>query len=363
MEFTRSYKNYTAKWTFVRVPCGLPDQFDCDSTSEEYESKSEDSSEAEFTAIKVDFYKNDVYLYSLFKNDYKTESDDDNEMMMLEYFERADGNVVHLFNLEHSIISVVDANTGKEIHHDDIFDTFITNYALLDNREYMYVCGYIWGPFAVRYIYHIPSFLETSNYEPIVIPCPNDFEDCNINLYGCKSCKEFIDKKDAIFANIFLQKTTKKFNKNRCKDILLRRFLNDDSVLFIGSAKSKLRALLDTEQTNFKTEVWGNRSGTRLKSYEDSLYREIDQRFKFPNVKQDEMSLLYLCSKMFIQYAKNLPFPVYDIRFDLHYENSQKLMINFYQELTWNNKYTQTNGVDVKRYNVDPAKPCKITVS
>lgn len=337
----RSYKNYTAKWKFSK-------------------SNLDDSDEDESDPVLlVDFYKDGNLLYTLKRNDYRTAH---HKFLLLEYFE-IDGQVVHLFNLEHSVISIINADTGEEIHHDDLFDTFIEDYKMFDDREYMYISGWIWTPIPVRAIYHIPTFLKTPNYEPIFIGCSDN--DSSINLYGCATVKEFLEKRDGIVNKYYLNKSTTEFNQNRTKEILLRVLLNpDERVQFKDeSAKEKLQQLLDTEQSDFTVKTVGMLSGDHLSQYDSALYKVIEYDDSSSNSNKPSRldTLTFLCPKMlFYGFTKNLPIERVYLRFEV--SGSVQLTIHYEQELTWDGKEANSYEPGVKRCMVDETKPCRILI-
>lgn len=390
----RTFKNYTAKWEFL---------------SEDQLDKLEDYS------LKVNFYKDDKFLYALEKNNYRTEYDD---FVLLEWFEQADGRTVFLFNLTHSVISVIDADTGKEIHHDNLFDMFISEYQMFDNREYMYVSGWFWSPVPVRVIYHIPSLLTTPGYQPINISCYGQTNHCHpsIDLYGCDTAKEFLDQKDKIFEDMRLRDETNLFNSNRSGETLLKLFLNSDEVIFDGDSKEILSGILSKDQEVFYIRTWGNVSGKHLANYDKLLYQEIlytenDEKAAIPkniplpnpeyqgsrckvclepelggycieggivcvtcyevvkhrsNAIRSETSisdpLCVLVPKIFIPgFITNLPIEEYNLRFEMHSEVSG-LIINYHQELTWNGNESMIHDGGKRRCDVDPTKGCTIRI-
>lgn len=341
MQQERSYKNYTAKWEFP--VCNSDDENEDD----------------ENFVLHVSFYKDGNLLYTLKRNDYRTEH---HKYLLLEYFE-IDGQVVHLFNLKHSVISIINADTGVEVHHDKLYDTFIEDYKMFDDNEYMYISGWIWTPISTREIYHIPTFLKTPNYEPIYIECWNN---SNIDLYGCATVKEFLEKKDKIRDKYYLGISTRKFNENRTKETLLRLFLTpNDCIKFKDdSVKGRLEYLLNTEQNEFHIKTYGMISGDHLARYDNVLYNVIKYDDSNTNQKPSRLdTLTFLCPKLlFHGYTKDLPIEICHLRFEIYGELDTKVTIYYKQELTWDNNPPRTHEPNVKRCMVDETKPCEIFI-
>ena len=388
---SRSYKNYSAKWRFM-----TEEEIDAKNDIEDAKELAKQSQLQSHTelqtnddpivqeySLKVDFYKDDQYLYSLSRNNYRTEDDDVRKFLLLEWFE-INNQVVHIFNINHSIISIINADTGQEIHHDNLYDVFITDYELFDNREYLYLGGWFWTPLPVRVIYHIPTFLITPNYEPTYIECEENHQEKHgisgtIDLYGCETVKEFLNKKDAIFKNIEIKKSTELFNTHRSTtndDTLLNIFcsanVKNEDIVFLDNSKEKLEKLLQTDQTEFYIESWGNISGKRLRQFDYILIKKIiysdiilDNHLEVYSrpMKCDTSNLTFLVPKMlFSNFIKNLPMDVINLKFSIYCgENIPYLTINISQQLTWNGETSQHENI--RRYNVDPAKKCKIIIN
>jgi hypothetical protein len=359
----------------------------------------------------VDIYKDNNLLHTIQKNDYRTEGD---EFILLEWFELSDGKVVYIFNKEHSVISVIDADTGTEINNSFMSDVFISEYQMFDDREYMYISGWIWTPFPCRCIYHIPTLLTTPNYEPIYIPCYDQVGNMRpkISLFGCKTCKEFIEKHTEIFENILISEETALYNQNRSKPTLLRFFLNDSTVIFERDSKTKLEELLDTPQERFYIRSWGNTSREYLGLYDTSLYNELlyieDKpraviNFNVSNLKacavcnkekgsyyyidgfnvcnddytmdikkrdsiilsklSKEDPIAILAPKVFFRGSTTkLPIEEINIRFEITYDTGS-LYVNYYQSLTWDGEELKEYDYFRKRCYIDLNKPPKIVIS
>ncbi len=361
-EQSRSYKNYTAKWTYGK----LDDKEDKEDEKDIEDEKDEKDIEDYETPMKVYFYKDDKLLYTLKRNNYRTSHHD---YLLLEYFE-INGQVVHLFNLEHSVISIINTDNGSVIHNDRLFDVFIEHYEMFDDREYMYVGGWIWNPFPCRAIYHIPTFLATPNYEPTFIECwdHHSHDNGKLDLYGCATVGEFLEKKDDIMNQYYICKSTEKFNNHRTQEILLKVLLDSNDVVFTNDqAKDSLLRLLNNNQKVFYVRTFGMVSGDHLPRYDEALYKIINY-FDGDNADEYKPSssdtLTYLCPKIFFcGYTTRLPLEFADLRFDIHGESEDgiiNLSIYYKQTFTWNGK--APNAGDCKRYDVDVTKPCSISI-
>lgn len=319
--------------------------------------------------LAVDFYKDSEFLYSLKKNDYRTEDDD---FVLLEWFDHPHdpSKTVFIFNLDHSVISVIDADTGKEIHQDKLFDVFISGYRMFDNREYMYISGWFWSPLPVRCIYHIPTFLKTPDYEPVYISCYDQVgTHPEISLYGCDTVTEFLDKKDQIFDDMKIKDETDMFNRNREQEILLRLFLTSPEVTWEENSKQVLSDLLSKDQERLYIRTWGNVSGDPLNRYNRSLYSLILYEEDNPkaidrNKTSRTDTLGFLIPKiLFSGFITKLPLEFIDLRFEIYTNDTKSLTINLRQELTWDGKDPLPHDYGKRRCNVDLAKKAEIRIS
>lgn len=388
------YLDYRAEW---------------DDIPEQVEIEDDDDKE---DAIVVRFYKNDKFLYSLNKNNYRTENDD---FMLLEWFDHpTESKTVFLFNLEHGVISVIDADTGKELHHDAFSSVFISAYQMFDNREYMYISGWCWGPFPVRCIYHIPTFLLTPVYKPTNISCydQNGLRP-EISLYGHQTVKEFLQEADNIFNDMKIRDFTNMFNRNREQDTLLGVFLKSDEIIWDGNARQILTDLLSTDQERFYIRTRGNISGDLLPFYDRRLYhlilyqeddpktidepsstydkskcvvcqerigcysvdgfmvcsydyrRTIKERSDalwFKTSRTDTLSILVL--KVLLDgRITGVPFDTFNLNFEVYSNDTKILLIDIYQELTWNGNEPEPHDFGKRRCNVDPNKKPIIKIS
>lgn len=268
----------------------------------EWRYLTEEEKDDDDSKVWVQFYKDGKTTYRLAKNNYRTEGDD---FMFLEWFIAPDtGKTVHIFNLEHSTISVIDAESGEEIHKSYMFDMFIRNYKIFDDGMYLYLSGWMWSPYPIREIFHIPSLLTQDNLEGIPVPCieiEEEEQNLNppINLFGCSTCAEFVAKKVEIFDDIQGRKAASLFNKNY-KDCFLWAVLHPSptetaNIVFTSSAEGssgdelrrKVESLLHstaqplansaaqplaTELELLKVKTIGNVSGSELSRLGNCLY-------------------------------------------------------------------------------------------
>lgn len=398
---TRSYKNYTAKWTnqepmnITRIP--------------HYSNDFDEDEQYIVEMLKVDFYKDNEFIYTL----YKVEHHDYDIGLALEWFEMNNGKTVHLFNFEPGLIYVIDADTGQELHHSKPNSSYMVEYQMFEHREYLYLFGHCpHGSGPRRFIFHIPTFLTTPDYNPMYIAAHVQYEGIggielagNISLYGCASVKEFLERKDEILAGYAITASTAFFNANRNSEILLQLFVKDPNVKFMNEAaeaaevqtlelcllqlricpdmrklilkyarvsyaleaRKALQNVLDTTQERFHIETWGNCSGLRLFRYDRCFYNEIKYSSKpddpYAGPLQTD-SLTFLAPKMFIppNFISNLPMEQYNLRFEM-YATKHHFTIYYYQPLTWNGKDPlEHDPSGTKRCDVDVDKPCKITI-
>lgn len=348
---TKTFKNYTAKWS--------------------YPIDDDDSNVCQDQNVEVSFYKNDVFQYKLTKNPYRTEND---KFMLLEWF-KVDNKTVFLFNLSHGCISVIDADTGKELTKTENNDMFLSEYELFDDREYLYATGWIWTPLSGRCVYHIPSLLSTidtnEKYNSIMIDCIDARSEGNlipkISIFGCKSCKEFLEQRDDIFEKLRTQYDTEAFNEvmdkgkntDKNKDFLLKRIFNEQV----------FNDLFNKDPiTSFRIKCFDNISNERQGKYDRVLINEIkisdNILYQGEIVKNNITALIpYMLIPTFLT---NLPFPEYNLRYEITIKtktnqinsktNNQTIVLVFInQELTWNGK-PELYPNDSKRYDVDLSK-------
>jgi len=352
----RSYGKYTAKWSY---PVEKTDSDDED------DQKDDQKDDQEEFVLSVEFYKDNELLYTLKRNGYRTYH---HKYLLLEYFEIGD-QVVHLFNLEHSVISIVNADTGVEIHRDKLYDMFIEDYQMFDNREYMYISGWVWQPFAVRAIYHIPTFLTTPKYKPTYISCwDGSSRTGHISIYGCATVKEFLEKKDEIKNKYDLEVSTNLFNENRTKETLLRILLNSNECVVKfkdAETKEKLEQLLNTDQSEFKIEAHGMISKKYLPQYNNVLYciAEYDDADNSSLYRKPHRSdsLSRVCAKVLFQTTVSLPITDSHLRFEI-YATSGRFTIYYKQEFVWDGKESLSHDWHKKRYMLDDSKPCEIFI-
>jgi hypothetical protein len=292
-------------------------------------------------------YKNDTYAYSLNK------IIDQHSKLCVEFFE-IDNKIVLLFNQEHGCLSIFDAITGQKMHDTCNDDLFIYDYKLFDDREYLYFSSWFWSPIGVRTIYHVPTMLQTPDYKPTIISCmdcANAHDAPEITLFGCSTCKEFMEKKDGIFQEMSIRMKTDNFNKNRCEDILLRRFVEVKGLVeFSDNAKSVLENILADDRKKMCINTIGNISGESLSRYNYVLYQKI-------NVQHENFNHV-LAHTMFCGFVRSLPFPELNLTFKICSDVGDLNIIMTHTLLPCD--YEHNIGV---RHKIDMTVPIKITCS
>jgi len=144
-----------------------------------------------------------------------------------------DNKIFLIFNEEDGNISVYDAESGEKIYtiDGDTANGCISDYKFFDNREYLYVSGWSWYPEPVRDIYHISTMLQTPDYFPTSISCIDNVQNSEniinpgIKLFGCSSCKEFLEKHESIFKDIYINSQTELFTRYPLVSIVLFKII------------------------------------------------------------------------------------------------------------------------------------------
>ncbi len=383
------FKQYSAQWTYL-----TDEDIEADNKrkGKSYEKVNDNGVEIYQTnenykplEVEVKFYKNDQYIYSKNKNSYRTQHD---KFMLLEWFDTSEANgddkTLLIFNEDHAMISVYDADSGVKIHNTiDCADTFITNFKFFDDREYLYISGWVWAPFPTRELYHVPTMLKTPDYEPDFLPCPDADDSENrlnpsITLFGCGSCKELLEKKDQIREKMYKEAQTKHFNKNRLEDILLKRFIDDENKDFIefnDNTKSLLENILSNDRKEFRIDVYGNGSGRdplelthegrdslelthegqRLMLYDRTLYSKAyshdisyDEDKKMIFGKETDFNKI-LARTVFHQ-IEHHPFDVIDLRFEV-YSDVGNFNIYMSHKLVLSDEFKLENKQENKQQN------------
>jgi hypothetical protein len=267
---------------------------------------------------EVQFFKDGKFQYSKFKNDDHTKND---LFMLLEWFE-VDNKTVFIFNEKHGLISTFDAETGELIHTTENDDVFIYNYEMFDNNEYLYISGLFWSSFPVRIIFHVPTMLTTPDYTGLSISCDDcksNYDVPDITLFGCETCKQFIDMQEIIFEKLNREKVIKTFNKNRSDDILLRRFLESKHVVFADHSRDILMKMLENDRSEFYISCFGGNSHEHLTNYDYSLFSKVAYKTlnqdTLTNSKLDPFSFL-IASTLF-NFIASLPFSEINLHFSL----------------------------------------------
>lgn len=181
---------------------------------------------------------------------------------------------MHIFNHEHSVIGVYDADTGDVITNCVLDDICITNYALLDDRTYLYLCGWVWTPFAVRGVYRIDDILAGRSIKPVYLPCDEsrrqdkNYLDQSVELFGFATCAELLAGKDVYFANIAARKAAEQFNA-KGRECLLWHILHpapDDNaqITATGDQRAAAMQLFAQPLTKLTIGTIGNVTGAEL---------------------------------------------------------------------------------------------------
>ena len=331
----KQFKEYSAQWTYLSA-----DDIEADKKkkADSYVKTNVDGIEIyqpdenyEPIAVEVKFYKNDQYIYSKIKNSYRT---NDDKFMLLEWFDDSDpgDKTLLIFNEEHGMISIYDADTGAKIHSTEDSDVFISDFKFFDNREYLYISGWIWQPFSIRGLFHVPMMLKTPDYEPEYISCADvEYGSKNnlnpgITLLGCESCKELLERKDEIYKKMYNQSQTDRFNKNRSEDILLKRFLDDENkgyIEFNGNTKLLLENILLNDRKEFRIDVYGNGSGDRLNIYDGKLYekaytRDVSYDADNKMISTPETDFNKILARTVFHQIEHHPFDQINLRFQIY---------------------------------------------
>jgi hypothetical protein len=297
-----------------------------DYLKQEENSENEDESEEEKDPeLIVTFYKDKIEIGKLTKNGYRTITD---KFMLLEWFETND-NVVFLFNVEHGQIGIFDANTCLQLSETSYNDVFITDYKMFDKNEYLYISGWIWNPLAVRCIYHIPTLLKNPEIDPIHIRCDDTKSRCNpgVTLMGYETCKEFLEKHDAIFEKIAKQKLTVKFNLNRTNDSILNRIVKDSSISESEQkAISLLKDIMSSDRLEYSESAIQN-GNDKPSTHLHNLYETISNYYctDKSNVNQVLLNSVFYCR---LGYS----YETFDTRFEIKTEIGN-VVINMKHEM------------------------------
>lgn len=321
--------------------------------------------------VRVQFYKNGVPTYVLAKNNYRTENDDD--LMLLEWFAMPNdqSKTVHIFNLSHSEIAVIDADTGKTLFRSYAFDMFITNYQLLDNREYLYLCGWVWSPFPSREIFHIPTLLTRDKVEGISVPYDGPDRNLNppVDIYGFATCEEFLANKDRYFNEKRAIEAARAFNENG-KKCFLGAVLNPqpDEIARIeiaDSLRTELNGLFSNRLKMLFVDSIGNISGYNLHNDWCFYTNEFAYRKLGDWIKKDQLTY-YVMQIIGCPGFVNMSIQIVDFRFEVEaiYEDITKPRLKFVINIQQKYKPSdKRNTCNEPIFEPDPDNPLKITIS
>lgn len=315
------------------------------------------------------------YMYSLRRNTYRTEG----TKYLLEFFTspKDPESTLFIFNKEHGIISVCDAETGQTVHTDEPEDKFITDYKVIDNK-YIYLIGWYWSPIYFTALYKINDLLQRDEYQCVKI----DYEPIDTN-------KEFVFRLDDTNNNItFCNKNHKlykeysldDFYKNhesiikKNKDIelseniinnknnLFHKLINEDysHLEFIDDARQVLIDMLNKELSYeeddiIKATCIGNKTGSDLSHH----------LWKFAsNINFDDTTLNYLVPRVMTHGFTKKIATLTQITMTISMKRNDKtIKIVMNQEMTlMTESYLHCNS-HFDLYEVDENKPCYIVVS
>lgn len=323
---------------------------------------------------KVNYNDEPEYLYSLRRNTYRTEG----TKYLLEFFTSPKNpeDTLFIFNKEHGVISVCDAETGKTLHTDEPEDKFITDYKIIDNK-YIYLIGWYWTPIHFTALYKINDLLQHDGYQSVKIdhePIDTDKEfvfklnEDNIITFCNKNhhlYKEF--SLDDFYEN---HKTITKINKDielcinivNNKNNLFHKICNENysHVEFVNDARQVLLEMLNKELTYEENDIIratciGNKTGSDL-SY---------HLWKFAsNVEFDDTTLNYLVPKVMTHgWTKKIASLTQITMTISMMRNDKTIKIVMNQELTLMPESYLHHHSNYDLYEVDEKKPCYIVVS
>ncbi len=353
----REFKQYSAQWTYSPT-----DSVGLHST----------------VCTEIKFFKNDHYMYSKVKKTFfarpPSEEYNGGQFTLLEWFD-IDNKIYLIFNEENGEISVYDAESGEKINTIDSNTSsgYISEYKLFDDREYLYVSGWSWWPEPNRDIYHIPTMLHQSDYSPTSISCIDNERNYDniinpgIKLFGCSSCKEFLEKHESIFEEIYIDSQTKLFNNNRSQDILLKHFIErKDVVEFHCGAESLLKSMLesgDNKPDRKRFYIYSYDNGVR-KGYDQSLYSKISDPLNAGYY--DNTNFNHILAATIFNFVDALGFDKINLSFEI-YSDLGNLNISMTHTMLPCDRLkkmdTNVSWRDEPRYKIDITSPIKITCS
>lgn len=334
---TKNYKNYRAEWKKLSEDYEFPENIEEGPTPQVLED------------LAIKFYKDDKYVFSVTRNFF--ESDTNKNQLLVEWIEFNEKTYL-IISHNHGCLTVFDPDTGKHITESVNNDMFLSDYKFYDDNEYLYLSGWFWSPLPMREIFHIPTFLqsETNDYEPFMVTCANANKDDRLNpgfdLYGCSTCKDFLERHEEIVREIDHMNQKDKFNNNRINDTLLRRFYETDNLVeFEDNAKKLLGQILSSDRKIFYAKSIGNISGSEL-NHHWSLTDKLESKYENFN---------YIFSDTLFRSIDMMPLEVINLRFEIYTELGN-LCINITHTLIDCNKLKETYGDNPPNYLKDRTK-------
>lgn len=312
-----------------------------------------------YTSQAKDGYKH--YMYSLKRNTYRTE----NTEYILEFFQSPSNpnETLFIFNADHGELGVYDAETGRQLHTDDIEDKFITSIKIVDDK-FIHMTGWYWSPVFFTSIYNIKELLTVPEYKAVILDTDRDIpiSDKHIRLNADNDIEIFSDGHpyhkciplDEFYKNhekIIAEKEDWEFTKvlTSTKNNFIHRILSIDdiNIEFLGKSRENLTYIVNDDNMLVNGECKGNNSGFNLKSNIYLVAKEI--------TISDE-NLNYLFPKLLFHgfYSNLHELKEINLTFTFTKQDISVKMIVYQKMKPMENKTCS--------YEVDENEPCRITL-
>jgi hypothetical protein len=312
------------------------------------------------------------YFYSLRRNTYKTKG----VKYLLEFFASPvePSKTLFIFNLEHGKISVIDAETGREMHTDHFEDKFIIDYKIVydkvTTKRFLYLDGWYWGPSYFTSLYDIDTLLTSANVESVKIECDvspinedNHFKlnkNDEIEIFSRDSphfksytVDYFFNNEETIRMYKNNVKLTNQITSNKNNMFHKLCYEENEGVTFNDNAKTVLHQLLSTPMSYSQSDIItcsckGNRNSKELIQ---NLYKLVE------NITLNDTNLNYLIPRILSQgYVQRFhQLSEIDMKISLERRNLS-LNISIKQKM----KLMAGNNT---LYEVDAYEPCYITLN